>query len=471
MKKFKKLSLTSIMFVSLAFVVSVRNLPMIADTGMKMFFFGLLAAILFALPAAFVSAELATGWPKRGGIYIWVREAFGEKAGFFAIWMQWSYMMISQIAMLYFVAGSLAYVIDPNLAKSRLFLLIVSLIILWGSTYLNSKGITLSAKISKIGFLSGVAFPGVVIITLGIIYWFSNKPIQIDLSFTKKSLIPDFSQLSSLVLLIGFIRSYAGLEASAVHANNVENPKKNYPIAIFAVVLIGFILFILGSFSVGSIVPVKDLSLIAGILQAIDLFLTDFNLKWFVPVMAILVAIGQTGSIVTWLMGPVKGVYESALNGDLPKFFRKTNKAKAPINLLIIQAISVSIILASLLLFSQLNIAFFYSVALSIMLYLTMYVLMFIAGIHLRYSQPKVNRKYKVPFKNIGMWIVASIGIITSLFCIFISFFPPKELSDKDPKIYMLTLAIFIVVLILLPILIIKTKKESWKPKKNEKVE
>jgi amino acid transporter len=465
MQKFKKLTLTAIMFVSLAFVVSIRNLPIIADTGMKMFFFGILAAILFALPAAFVSAELATGWPQQGGIYIWVKEAFGDRVGFFAIWMQWSYMMISQIAMLYFVAGSLAYVFDPDLSNNRLFILLVSLFVLWGATYLNSKGISLSAKVSKIGFLSGVAFPGAVIIILGIIYWFTNKPVQIDLKFTKEALIPNFKDLSSIVLLIGFIRAYAGLEASAVHANSVDNPRKNYPIAIFVVVFVGFVLFILGSFSVASVVPIKDLSLIAGILQAIDQFLSTFNLKWFVPIMAILVAIGQTGSIVTWLMGPVKGVYESAQNGDLPKFFRKTNQKNAPINLLIIQAATVSVILAVLLLFSQLNIAFFYSVALSIMLYLTMYIMMFLSGIYLRYSKPKVERKYKIPFKNYGMWVAAFIGIITSLFCIFISFIPPLQLKDKDPAAYIITLSVFITVLIIIPLVIIKLKKSSWKAK------
>ena len=71
--------------LSLAVVISLRNLPLTAEYGLSSIFFYLIAAVCFMLPYALVSAELASGWPKAGGVYIWVREALGDRWGFFAI--------------------------------------------------------------------------------------------------------------------------------------------------------------------------------------------------------------------------------------------------------------------------------------------------------------------------------------------------------------------------------------------------
>ena len=68
--------------MNVAAVMSLRGLPMMAKEGLTMFFYILFAAVLFLAPVSLVSAELATGWPKEGGVYRWVREAFGERWGF-----------------------------------------------------------------------------------------------------------------------------------------------------------------------------------------------------------------------------------------------------------------------------------------------------------------------------------------------------------------------------------------------------
>ena len=92
-RKSHKMSLFTLIMISSAFTVSIRNLPTEAETGLHMIFFALIAAIGFFIPVALVSAELATGWPKQGGIYVWVKEAFGDRCGFVSIWLQWNYMI------------------------------------------------------------------------------------------------------------------------------------------------------------------------------------------------------------------------------------------------------------------------------------------------------------------------------------------------------------------------------------------
>src|SRR3990167_4748777 len=74
--------------LNLSVMVSLRNLPIVAEYGFGSSFFYMFVALVFLFPSALVSAELATGWTRTGGIYVWVREAFGPGWGFFAVWMQ-----------------------------------------------------------------------------------------------------------------------------------------------------------------------------------------------------------------------------------------------------------------------------------------------------------------------------------------------------------------------------------------------
>ena len=84
------LGVFALAMINVASIVSPRNGPLMAEYGWSMFFFLGCSILLFLVPIALASAELATGWPKTGGVYAWVREAFGERTGFLAIWCDWS---------------------------------------------------------------------------------------------------------------------------------------------------------------------------------------------------------------------------------------------------------------------------------------------------------------------------------------------------------------------------------------------
>src|SRR5258708_37865689 len=90
----KILSLFSLVMINVIAVDSLRTLPISAAYGYSLIFYYVLAALAFFIPSTLVSAELATGWPTIGGVYIWVREAFGNRWGFLAIWLQWIYNVV-----------------------------------------------------------------------------------------------------------------------------------------------------------------------------------------------------------------------------------------------------------------------------------------------------------------------------------------------------------------------------------------
>lgn len=467
MKKEKSISLFYLIMVSSALVISIRNLPTIAASQFQMLFFGLVSTIVFLIPSALVSAELATGWPKMGGIAVWTKEAFGKKWGLVASWLQWSYAIISVISMIFFVAASFAYIFDKNLADNKLYMVFAELFLIWAFTFINLKGLKMSKIVSTIGYLAGVLIPAILIIGLSILYVVQGNPINLDLSLTKENIFPDFKNISTLVLFVGFIRAVAGIEVSSAHANSVENPKRNFPIALFIVVVFVLIINILGSMAVAVVVPSKELSLSAGVMEAFLHILKKFNLTFFLPLIALLVAAGQTGGFSTWLLGPVKGLLVVAKDGELPPFFQKVNKHDVPVNLMIIQAIIISILGTFFLLFTEsIDVAFWISVALSMLIYVTMYILMYLAGIYLRYKKPNVNRTFKIPGKNIGMWIVSVIGIIAMVLSFIIAFFPPSEFPTDHRKLYFSVLIIGIIVIFVLPFIINAFKKPHWIAKK-----
>jgi hypothetical protein len=69
---------------------SFRGLPAEAEYGLVSIFYYVFAAVFFLIPVSLVAAELATGWPQKGGVFRWVGEAFGPRWGFVAIFLQWA---------------------------------------------------------------------------------------------------------------------------------------------------------------------------------------------------------------------------------------------------------------------------------------------------------------------------------------------------------------------------------------------
>ena len=80
---------SALAMINVAAMVSPRNLPMMAEYGWSLIFFVLLAVVLFLVPVSLAIAELAITWPRRGGVYPWVKEAFKGRAGFLAVWCDW----------------------------------------------------------------------------------------------------------------------------------------------------------------------------------------------------------------------------------------------------------------------------------------------------------------------------------------------------------------------------------------------
>jgi len=460
----QKLSVFMLAMMNVAIIMNLRGLPMMAKEGLAMIFFLLFTTIVFLLPTSLVSAELATGWPVGGGVYRWVKEAFGGRMGFVAIWIQWIQNVIWYPTILAFAAGALSYLfLDPALAGNKLFNLIVILSAYWGATLMNFRGMKTSGWLTTAGVLGGTIFPGLLIIGLGIAWWLKGNTLQFTL--TSHSILPDFSNFDNISFLAGVILLFAGMEVSAVHALDVKNPKRDYPIAIFLAAAIIVAIFTLSSLSIASVIPVEKISLTSGIMQGFKDLLHPFNLDFLLPVIGFLVAFGAIGAVTAWIIGPSKGLLATAQDGDLPPFLAKTNENGVPTRILTVQACIVTVLALVYLLMPNVSSAFFLLTALTAILYLIMYIMLFITAIRLRYTQPDVPRAYEIPGGNLGMWIVSGIGILGAIFAIVVGFFPPSQLKVGSPTFYVMFITVGIIIFIGAPILINLFRRPEWSNK------
>ena len=457
----KTINVFMLTMINIATILSVRNWPVTAEYGLASIFFIFLALIFFFFPAALVSAELATGWPQKGGIFAWVKEGLGHRVGFLAVWLLWIENVVWYPTILSFIAAAIAYIFMPSLAQSQTFMFCMILAIFWLLTYANLRGMKISGWISTVGVILGVFLPGAVIILLGFAWVFAGNTAQID--FTLTGLLPQSAHVPELAFLAGIMLSFCGIEMSAVHAKDVEQPQKNYPKAIFLSAFLITALTILGTMSIAIIIPKDKISLVAGSMEAIDLFLRAFKMEWLVPGLAFFVAIGAMGTVSTWIAGPCRGLLAAAEKGDFPPFLQKTNQHNMPKSLLVIQAAIVTVLATAFIFMPNIQSSFWVLTVLASLLYSIMYMLLFISGIVLRYKHPKTKREYKIPGgKTWGMWLTGLMGLIGMVFVIIIGFFPPPGVDVGSVLGFDLFLLLGAIVACGAPLLLYECRSESW---------
>ncbi len=476
--KAKKMTVFTLSMMTVAAVCSLRGLPMMAKEGLSMIFYILFAAVMFLLPASLVAAELGGAFSKQGGgVYTWVKEAFGSRWGFTAIWLQWIQNVVWYPTVLAFAAGALAYLfMDPGLAEKGSYTGIVILVCYWGATFVTLAGTGVVSSVTKYGVLLGTVLPGVFIIILGLLWLDQGNPLQFLVpdpgvaaaakgagEAASAHLFPHITGLGSVAFLAGIILLFAGVEVHAVHANELENPAKQFPESMFLAMIIIFFLFILGSLSVAAVIPAAEISLTAGLMQAFSQLLDKFHIGFLTPVMGLLAAFGAIGGVMSWISGPSRGLLETAKNGEIPPFMAKTNKNGMQVNILMIQGIIVTLLASLYFIMDNVSVAFFVLSAMTITLYLSMYILMYAAAIKLRYTRPDLPRSYKVPGGLYGLCAVAGIGLLGVGFSLIIGFFPPSNLPVGNPALYVGLVTAGMVVFIGLPLWIHKMKKPEWK--------
>lgn len=450
----KSLTLFGFFAMTASMVMAVYEYPTFATSKLHLVFYLLLGGFLWFISVALCAAEMATvdGWEK-GGVFTWTGKNLGKKYGFANLFFEFFEITVGFVTMIYFILGALSYVFDwPALNSNPMIKFIGVLVIFWILALSQFGGTKYTAKIAKIGFIVGILLPAAILIILALVYIIQGNPIYIS---SKDTFVPDFTKVNTLVVFVSFILSYMGVEASATHANEMDNPKKEYPLAMLLLVIVAIVVSTLGGLAIAAVIPQDQINLSAGVVQTFAVLLGHFtaNNTILVKIIALLLAFGVIAEVSSWVVGPTRGMIIAAEEGAIPKSWAKTNEHDVPVYLVIAQGIIVSIWDAVLTFGAGgSNLSFLAAMSLTVVIYLSGYILFFVGYIKAILGEG-LNGAYQMPGGKPVKIIVAIIGLATSIFAFFISFVPPTSIAGNAVQSheYMWMLIISYVISLILP--------------------
>jgi glutamate:GABA antiporter len=453
----------SITWVTLALLTvgSVGNLgstPPLSVLGLASVFLYVLPAVVFLVPVTLTAAELASGWP--GGVYNWVEKGISAPMGLLAIWCEFAQTVFFYPALLAYVADTLAYVFNPRLAGNGVYTAVIIIVLFWGGVLVSRHGVPFVAGLASGGTVIGTLIPGAILTALGAAYLLqgnhhSAAPMAAD------QLLPPWHGLASIVLVVNSFFTYAGIEVNAVHVNDLRNPAREYPKAIFVAMALVLVVFIFPTLAISWVIPAHQISFTAGVMQAFNRLFTYFGAAFAVPLVAVALAAAAFAGMLTWMDGPSEGLLRIGREqGFLPPYFQKVNRHGIEMRILAAQGAVITLIALLYAFIPSVSHAYWIFVALATQVYLIMYVLMFIAAIRLRRAQPDHPRGYRAP----ALGLLCVLGATSSVAALVIGFIPPAQFGHSNPLTYaVLILAGVLAVGIVPPLLMDRFRKTGWK--------
>ena len=428
--------------------------PALSVFGLASVFLYVLPAFVFFVPVSLVAAELASGWP--GGVYNWVSEGISAPMGLLAVWCEFAQTIFYYPALLGYVAGTIAYVFDQRLAGNGVYNAAIIIGLFWGGVLLlSARGSELAARLSSSGTRVGTLIPAAILVALGVAYLLRGNHSAAPM--TTSHVLPAWDGLASIVLIVNSFFTYAGVEVNAVHVDELRNPGREYPKSIFVAMALVLAVFIFPTLAIAWVIPSAQISLTTGVMQAFNSLLRHFSLGFAVPLIAIALAVGAFAGMLAWLDGPSEGLLRIGREqGFLPPFFQKVNRKGIEIRILSAQGGVITIIALLYAFIPSVSRAYWIFATMATQVYLIMYVLMFIAAIRLRRSQPQHARGYRAP----ALRLLCLLGIVSSVAALLIGFVPPAEFGHSNPLAYaVLILAGILVIGIAPPLLLDRRRK------------
>jgi len=360
------------------------------------------------------------------------------------------------------VASTLAYVIDPNLASNGVFTAVVIIVGYWAGVMLALRGgIGVIARLASSGVLIGTLIPGAILVLLGMVYLLQGNGSAAPMDAA--NLLPAWTGIASIVLIVSNFGAYSGMEMNAVHVNELKNPAKEFPRAMFIAVILVLVIPILPQLSISWVVPADQISLTAGVMQAFSVILGQFGLSFLVPIIGLAIVAASLAGFMTWLSGPSRSLLLVAKDGGyLPPYFQKTNAAG--VQVLVTQGWLTTALALLFALVPAVSNAYWIFMTITTSVYLLVYLLvylwLFVSAYRLCKLRPDHPRGYRAP----ALTLLCAVGFISSVAAIAISFVPPSQFGSGSPWAFVGIVGGGMLILgLLIPLVLIKTRKPSWR--------
>lgn len=466
--------------------LTMMNVSMVAGLAndVQQSFYGLasvtyfaIGAICFFIPTALVAAELASGWSNRGGIFRWVGEGLGKGWGLTCLFILWFQTMLNfGMGMPSFTATIMFY--TPNYDAAVKFaqnpqheLLIMTgwIILYWVLAYLATKGVKTFSNLAKYGVIIGSLIPLAVMVILAIVWVAQGHTPAIPM--TPKDLIPKWNGMSTLALAAGVFFSYTGIDMNAAHIKQLKHPEKDFTKAMFISIILAFLIFVVGTVIIAVIIPEKQINVLYTLYSVFRILGSTIGMPWLYMVLVWALLCNTIAMVVTNMAGPSFMLGQAGGSGFLPHWLQEKNKHNMPAHLMYTQIAGMTIIAYLVKLIPNVEGFVILLTQTITVLYMIYYILMFTAFLRLRYDQPNRPRSFKVPGGMVGAWIVAGIGLISSVFAIVLAIYPPAQVKSEvgSPAIYISVIVILVAIVLAICLALYQlSKHHDWVNPDNE---
>lgn len=338
----------------------------------------ILAWILTTIGSVLVAisfANLGSKFPETGGAYQYVKEAFGEFAGFLSAWLYWNGSWIGNTAILVTLT-SYSAAIFPFL-NHPIYSIIYSSAILWTVTILNIVGVKQAGKIQSFTTVFKIVFFALFIIVA-------------FLNFDKNNLIPllpenkglETISLAATTTLWAFI----GLESATVAAGEIKDPEKNVKRSTIYGLVISAVIYL--AISIASMGAMPNEVLAKSTAPLTDILTKALGSSVGIVISAIVV-VSILGTTIGWILATARVSYAAGQDGVFPKIFGKvSSKYNTPVYSLVISSALVNILLLTNYQRSMVS-AFAFITILATLSYLPVYLLSVSAEIMIMFRTEK----------------------------------------------------------------------------------
>ncbi|AEV95924.1 APC family permease [Pediococcus claussenii] len=423
----KKFRLFDAVLMAVVVVLVVESAAPAAAIGTSQFFWWIFLLILFFIPYGLISSELGTAYAGDGGLYDWVKKAYGPRWGGRLAWFYWiNYpIWMASLAVLFVQVGETIFKLELGTFAN----ILIQLIFVWLVVFIGNKPVSESKWIMNLAAFAKI-FTIVALAVLGI-YVATTRGVANDFSF--KNLLPQMN-VSSLSNLSVIIFNFLGFEVVATMADDMDDPKKQIPKAIiYGGILIAFF-YLIAAFGMSAAIPTNKLSASSGLLDSFILLVGHMN--WFVIIIGIMFMYILASEMVSWALGVNYVADYAAKDNNLPKIFGKEDKNGMPVGTGLLNGIvaTVLVVIAPIIPNQDIFWAFF---SLNVVALLISYTMMFPAFWKLRRDDPEHERPFKVPGNgliiNLMTWVPEILLISTIILTIVPMNGSKEEISTKMP--------------------------------------
>ena len=426
------MGLWDVLLFNIAAVLGPRWIAAAAHNGTSSISLWIIAALFFFVPTAMVITELSTRFPHEGGLYIWSKEAFGDFHGFVAGWTYWIYTIFYFPGLLMASASMGAYILGVRgdvIAHNRAFILAGSLLLLFVAVWLNIIGLNIGKWLQNAGGV-GTYLPLLMLTVVAFLLWKQHGSVT---HFTWTNIKPTWNwHTVNFWSQIAF--AFTGLELASAMSDEVKNPHKTFPRAIWGSGVLIALIYIIGTIAVLIMLPAEQVNADSGVFQALTSGSVMLRVGIVGVIAAILVSVGNAGGVGSTVAGVARVPFIVGVDRYMPEIFSRIHpRWRTPYVSILVQA-GFSILVLLLASFGETVKGTYQGlVDAAIILYFVPFLYMYAAVIKLAYRKDRQETRNAIliPGGKAGVWIAGSLGFIVVAVSICLSVVPPGETANK----------------------------------------